>query len=101
MIGPGVPQRDGHRRRGAMVRRGIEGGVLMMGLRKTLWVSLLLATAAIVPRVAFAQTGSAIAGVVKDTTGAVTPGVTVEASSPSLIEKVRTAVTDGQGQYTI
>ena len=73
----------------------------MIGLRKTLWVSLLLATAAIVPRVAFAQTGSAITGVVKDTTGAVTPGVTVEASSPSLIEKVRTAVTDGQGQYKI
>src|SRR6202790_1444092 len=52
---------------------------------------------------AFAQstTAGAIAGVVKDTTGAVLPGVTVEAASPALIEKVRTVVTDGQGQYKI
>jgi Carboxypeptidase regulatory-like domain len=49
----------------------------------------------------FAQNGSNIAGVVKDTTGAVLPGVTVEASSPALIEKVRTVVTDGSGQYKI
>jgi hypothetical protein len=49
---------------------------------------------------AFAQAG-AIAGVAKDTTGAVLPGVTVEASSPSLIEKVRSAVTDAEGQYKI
>ncbi|MEP7304673.1 MAG: carboxypeptidase regulatory-like domain-containing protein [Acidobacteriota bacterium] len=49
----------------------------------------------------FAQSGSGIAGVVKDTSGAVLPGVTVEASSPALIEKVRTAVTDGSGQYKI
>jgi hypothetical protein len=44
---------------------------------------------------------SAIAGVVRDATGAVMPGVTVEASSDVLIEKVRNAVTDGQGQYRI
>ena len=42
-----------------------------------------------------------IAGVVKDASGAVLPGVTVEASSPALIEKVRTVVTDGSGQYQI
>ncbi len=47
------------------------------------------------------QAGSGIAGVVRDTTGAVLPGVTVEASSAALIEKVRTATTDGQGQYKI
>src|SRR6516165_10334456 len=51
-------------------------------------------------RVAFAQTGS-IAGMVKDTSGAVLPGATVEASSPALIEKVRTVVTDSEGQYKI
>jgi hypothetical protein len=51
------------------------------------------------PGVAHAQ--SAIAGVVKDTSGAVLPGVTVEASSPVLIEKTRTAVTDPAGQYKI
>lgn len=44
---------------------------------------------------------SAIAGVVKDTSGAVLPGVTVEASSPALIEKTRTAITDDHGEYKI
>ncbi len=43
----------------------------------------------------------AIGGTVKDTTGAVLPGVTVEARSPVLIEQVRTAVTDGAGEYLI
>jgi Carboxypeptidase regulatory-like domain len=42
-----------------------------------------------------------LAGVVKDNTGGVMPGVTVEASSPALIEKVRTVTTDEQGQYKI
>ena len=46
------------------------------------------------------QSGS-IAGTVRDASGAVLPGVTVEAASPALIEKVRTAVTDGQGQYRV
>ena len=51
---------------------------------------------------AMAQLGSSgIAGVVKDATGAVLPGVTVEAASPALIEKVRTVVSDGEGQYKI
>jgi hypothetical protein len=44
---------------------------------------------------------SAIAGVVKDTSGAVVPGVTVEASSPALIEKTREAVSDAQGLFKI
>jgi hypothetical protein len=48
-----------------------------------------------------AQAPSSIAGVVKDTTGAVMPGVTVEASSTALIERVKTAITDSQGQYRI
>ena len=42
-----------------------------------------------------------IAGVVKDASGGVLPGVTVEAASPALIEKVRTAVTDAQGRFNI
>ncbi|MGE3405125.1 MAG: carboxypeptidase-like regulatory domain-containing protein, partial [Vicinamibacterales bacterium] len=46
-------------------------------------------------------TSGAIAGIVKDTTGAVLPGVTVEAASPALIEKVRSVVTDDQGNYKI
>jgi hypothetical protein len=52
------------------------------------------------PALASAQTSS-IAGTVKDTSGAVLPGVTVEVSSPALIEKTRSAVTDGNGQYKI
>ena len=49
-----------------------------------------------------AQSGlGGIAGVVKDTSGAVLPGVTVEVASPALIEKVRTAITDGEGQFKI
>jgi hypothetical protein len=53
----------------------------------------------LVPTVARAQ--AVIAGSVRDTSGAVLPGVTVEASSPALIEKVRTALSDGSGQYRI
>ncbi|MDR1990948.1 MAG: carboxypeptidase-like regulatory domain-containing protein, partial [Acidobacteriaceae bacterium] len=52
------------------------------------------------PGTASAQT-SGIAGEVKDSSGAVLPGVTVEASSPALIEQSRSAVTDGAGRYTI
>jgi hypothetical protein len=50
---------------------------------------------------ATAQTDSGIVGQVKDSTGLALPGVTVEASSPALIEKARTVVTDGQGLYSI
>jgi len=54
------------------------------------------------PALAFAQAGGAsLAGTVKDASGAVLPGVTVEASSPALTEKTRTAVSDGSGQYRI
>ena len=42
-----------------------------------------------------------VTGVVTDSSGAVLPGVTVEAASPALIEKVRTTVSDGSGQYRI
>ena len=62
-------------------------------------VALLFAIGLLIPRVLFAQ--ASLAGVVKDTSGAVLPGVTVEAASPALIEKTRTAVTDSTGQYRI
>src|SRR6185436_5291222 len=55
----------------------------------------------LVPIGASAQGTSSIAGVVRDASGAVLPGVTVEAASPALIEKVRSAVTDGSRQYAI
>lgn len=48
-----------------------------------------------------ASAQASIAGVARDGSGAVLPGVTVEASSPALIEKARTVVTDGSGQYKI
>lgn len=60
----------------------------------------MLACIVIAPALASAQTSS-ISGVVKDDTGAVMPGVTVEAASPALIEKVRAATTSGNGQYSI
>ena len=64
-------------------------------------IAFVVAVVAMVgPGVAIAQTGS-IAGLAKDTSGAVLPGVTVEAASPVLIEKMRTATTDGQGQFKI
>jgi hypothetical protein len=51
------------------------------------------------PAAAYAQ--ASFSGIVKDTSGAVLPGVTVEASSPVLIEKSRSAVTDGEGRFII
>src|SRR5438034_3090393 len=64
---------------------------------KVCW--FVLAALVLVPAAAFAQ--ASITGVVKDASGAVLPGVTVEASSPALIEKSRSAVTDSTGQYRI
>ena len=52
------------------------------------------------PTVALAQ-AAGIGGVVRDSSGGVMPGVTVEAASPALIEKSRSAVTDSDGQYKI
>jgi hypothetical protein len=60
---------------------------------------VVLAFFVLVPSVVSAQ--SSFAGIVRDTSGGVLPGVTVEVSSPVLIEKVRTAVTDGGGLYKI
>ena len=55
----------------------------------------------ILASISTAQNNSSIAGVARDTTGAVLPGVTVEAASPALIERARTVVTDAVGQYKI
>ncbi len=64
-------------------------------------MSALLLVLLLLPSSASAQFTGAITGVVKDDSGGVLPGVTVEASSPVLIEKVRTVVTDDTGQYRI
>src|SRR5688572_20427155 len=60
---------------------------------------LLVAVTLLLPASAWAQ--ASIAGAARDTSGAALPGVTVEASSPALIEKVRTAVTDDRGLFRI
>ena len=60
---------------------------------------LILVAVTLVPSLVFAQ--GTLTGTVKDESGAVLPGVTVEASSPALIEKVRVAVSDATGQYRI
>ncbi len=69
--------------------------------RVVLSCAVLCAAVFFVPRASSAQDRAAIAGVVKDTSGAVMPGVLVEASSPALIEKTRSVVTDSAGQYKI
>ena len=71
--------------------------------RRWLACLMMIAVALSWPRAVDAQsaTTGAIAGVVRDATGAIIPGVTVEAASPALIEKVRTVVSDEQGQYKI
>src|SRR3979409_2495677 len=83
--------------------KGVTGGgsmertnVVGVGLSVVMYVLLLSPAAS-----AQQATASGIAGVVKDTSGAVLPGVTVEAASPALIEKVRSVVTDSEGRYNI
>jgi len=61
--------------------------------------TLLAAVFLLLPQLASAQ--SSIAGVVRDPSGAIIPGVTVTASSPALIERSRTVTTDGSGRYSI
>jgi len=69
-------------------------------VRGALWTcSVVMMVTLLLPGRGLAQ--SAIAGTVKDASGAVMPGVTVEVSSPVLIEKAKSAVTDGSGQYRI
>ncbi|PWT83596.1 MAG: hypothetical protein C5B57_06595, partial [Blastocatellia bacterium] len=69
----------------------------MRALIRFLWCVLM--GLVLVPATAHAQ--ASIAGTVKDASGAVLPGVMVEAASPALIEKTRSVVTDGSGQYRI
>src|SRR5262245_48160179 len=69
-------------------------------MRKCLRDVLLFSVLILVPAAPFPQQAS-VAGAVKDASGAAMPGVTVEASSPALIEKVRTTITDERGLYRI
>src|SRR4051812_29110225 len=78
----------------ALTRPSIWRNTMLRCLRAIAVVAALL-----VPTAVYAQ--ASIVGIVKDASGAVLPGVTVEASSPALIEKTRTVVTGGTGQYSI
>ena len=68
---------------------------MMSVLRHLGWV---VVCALVVPLTAFAQQSASIGGIVTDSSGGVLAGVTVEASSPVLIEKIRTTVSDGSGR---
>ena len=70
-----------------------------MSKRMLLGLTVVFVYVLLAPQPVFAQ--AAITGVVKDASGAVLPGVTVEATSPALIEKARSVVSDEQGVYKI
>src|SRR5438128_4434045 len=89
-----------HSRTGAGSRAVILGEDDMAVRNCLRYVGIVVASLVLFPLSAAAQ-NTGIAGVVRDTSGAVLPGVTVEASSPALIEKVRSATTDAQGLYQI
>lgn len=82
-------------------RTARRGPSMRAGLPKPITIMLIAVCLLLAPIVASAQGTSAIGGVVRDTSGAVLPGVTIEAASPALIEKVRTVVSDSEGQYKI
>src|SRR4029450_12733162 len=95
VCGSNLLSRESHNRRPGWCRHGAKEDSVR---GRWLLFSLLIA---LIPLVAHAQEGASISGVVKDAQGSVVPGVTVEAASPVLIEKVRTALTDGAGRYRI
>jgi hypothetical protein len=68
-------------------------------MRRAVFLWFWIGVGIFLPTLASAQ--ASISGLVQDSSGAVLPGVTVEASSPALIEKTRSAVTDGAGRYSI
>ena len=67
--------------------------------RHRAWGVVAFVLLGLLPAAAHAQ--SSLTGIVKDSSGAVLPGVTVEAASPVLIEKTRSAITDSTGAYRL
>jgi hypothetical protein len=68
-------------------------------MQRVVKVVAALVAIVLLPSLVFAQ--ATIAGVIRDASAAVLPGVSVEVTSPVLIEKTRTVVSDGTGQYRI
>lgn len=85
-----------------MVERSSEGALTVSrSTGKFAFVAIVCACLLLHTAAAGAQTAGSIAGVVRDASGAVVPGVTVEVASPALIEKARSVTTDGQGNYRV
>src|ERR1700741_3549208 len=72
-----------------------------VAMQRRLLMSILLALVCVIALPAIAAAQSSIAGQVRDESGGVLPGVTVEAASPALIEKAKSVVTDDQGRFQI
>src|SRR5215831_16353100 len=70
-------------------------------MRGSLRVALLFGLTTMFASTALAQAGASLTGLARDPSGAVLPGVVVEASSPVLIEKSKSATTDSTGRYVI
>ena len=70
-------------------------------MQRNVLTGILLTLVCLLSLSGVAQAQSQFTGLVKDESGAVLPGVTVEAASPALIEKSKTVVTDSNGRYTI
>src|SRR5688572_9315662 len=86
-----------------MKDKGQTEGRLNMGGRRGMrsMAKALLVLAGVVLLPVVASSHASLTGLVQDTSGAVLPGVTVEAASPVLIEKVRSGVSDANGMYQI
>ena len=73
-----------------------------MTIRLTRFTLLVIFLAVLVlPATTWAQQSSSISGTVRDTSGGVLPGVTIEVASPALIEGVRVAFSDGEGRFNV
>jgi hypothetical protein len=70
-------------------------------MQRRLWIGILVALVCVVALPSLVMAQSQIAGTIKDESGGVLPGVTVEAASPVLIEKSISAVSDSNGRYTV
>src|SRR5262245_28625335 len=78
----------------------LDGKRMEAGMRGLVRTLVVLSAVLLLPAATYAQQAS-ISGAIKDVSGAVLPGVSVEATSPALTEKVRAVVSDGTGQYRI
>src|SRR5262249_36838437 len=97
-----IPPHAGFGERASSVTETTRFGFSEVKMRAgRLWRTAVIATGCLLAASGAAWAQSAISGTVKDASGAVLPGVTVTATSPALIEKSKTTVSDPSGQYRI